>query len=79
MARLGAITPLMLEQLLGEFVHKLTSTGALTGNVDATERLLSTFLSEDRVSIIMEEIRGPAGRNMWEKLSNVRRTFSPTT
>ncbi|MEI2383592.1 flagellar motor switch protein FliG [Breoghania sp. JC706] len=72
MARLGAITPLMLEQLLGEFVHKLTSTGALTGNVDATERLLSTFLSEDRVSIIMEEIRGPAGRNMWEKLSNVQ-------
>ncbi|PTW54995.1 flagellar motor switch protein FliG [Breoghania corrubedonensis] len=72
MARLGPITPLMLEQLLGEFVHKLTSTGALTGNVDATERLLSTFMSEDRVAAIMEEIRGPAGRNMWEKLSNVQ-------
>ena len=72
MARLGPITPLMLEQLLGEFVHKLTSTGALTGNVDATERLLSTFMPNDRVAAIMEEIRGPAGRNMWEKLSNVQ-------
>lgn len=72
MAKLGAITPGMLEELLSEFVHKLTSKGALTGNVDATERLLVNFLPEDRVSLIMEEIRGPAGRNMWEKLSNVQ-------
>src|SRR5258708_7099897 len=26
----------------------------------------------DRVNSIMEEMRGPAGRNMWEKLSNVQ-------
>ncbi|WP_321345529.1 flagellar motor switch protein FliG [Breoghania sp.] len=72
MSKLGPITPRMLESLMGEFVHKLTSTGALTGNVDATERLLGTFLPDDRVALIMEEIRGPAGRNMWEKLSNVQ-------
>ncbi|WP_319775393.1 flagellar motor switch protein FliG [Breoghania sp.] len=72
MSKLGPITPKMLEGLMGEFVHKLTSTGALTGNVDATERLLGTFLPDDRVALIMEEIRGPAGRNMWEKLSNVQ-------
>src|SRR5206468_3481037 len=29
-------------------------------------------LPPDRVSNLMEEIRGPAGRNMWEKLSNVQ-------
>jgi len=28
-------------------------------------------LPEDRVSQIMEEIRGPAGRTMWDKLGNV--------
>ncbi len=39
--------------------------------MDVTERLLNSFLPSDRVSVIMEEIRGPAGRNMWEKLSNV--------
>lgn len=72
MSQLGPVTPNMLELLFVDFVKKLSSNGALTGNVDATERLLSTFLSNDRVAIIMEEIRGPAGRNMWEKLSNVQ-------
>jgi flagellar motor switch protein FliG len=28
-------------------------------------------MDEDKVKMIMEEIRGPAGRNMWEKLDNV--------
>ncbi|WP_205470522.1 flagellar motor switch protein FliG [Breoghania sp. L-A4] len=72
LAKLGPVTPTMLESLMVDFVTKLTSQGALTGNVDATERLLGSFLPSDRVSHIMEEIRGPAGRNMWEKLSNVQ-------
>ena len=42
------------------------------GNYDATERLLQQFLPPERVGGIMDEIRGPAGRNMWEKLSNVQ-------
>jgi flagellar motor switch protein FliG len=41
------------------------------GSFDSTERLLYKFLPKDRVSGIMEEIRGPAGRTMWDKLSNV--------
>lgn len=72
LAKLGPVTPNMLENLMVDFVKKITSQGALTGNVDATERLLGSFLPTDRVSHIMEEIRGPAGRNMWEKLSNVQ-------
>ena len=32
----------------------------------------SNILPADRVGGIMDEIRGPAGRNMWEKLSNVQ-------
>jgi flagellar motor switch protein FliG len=42
------------------------------GNYDATERLLQQYLPPERVNGIMDEIRGPAGRNMWEKLSNVQ-------
>ena len=42
------------------------------GNYDATERLLQQYLPPERVGGIMDEIRGPAGRNMWEKLSNVQ-------
>ncbi|MBT6429755.1 MAG: flagellar motor switch protein FliG, partial [Rhodospirillaceae bacterium] len=35
------------------------------------ERLLRDILPDDRVDNILEEIRGPAGRTMWDKLSNV--------
>jgi flagellar motor switch protein FliG len=72
MAKLGPITQNMLDELLVEFVTSLSSNGSLSGNSDTTERLLLSFLPEDRVNAIMEEIRGPAGRNMWEKLSNVQ-------
>ncbi|WP_075215428.1 flagellar motor switch protein FliG [Mongoliimonas terrestris] len=72
MSKLGPITPVMLDDLLVEFVTKVSSSGALMGNFDTTERLLLSVLPGDKVASIMEEIRGPAGRNMWEKLSNVQ-------
>ena len=72
MARLGPVSPEMLENLFVDFVTKLSSKGSLTGNFDTTERILLSFMSPERVAHIMEEIRGPAGRNMWEKLSNVQ-------
>jgi flagellar motor switch protein FliG len=72
MAKLGPITPQMLDDLMVEFVTKVSSSGALLGNFDTTERLLLAVMSPEKVASIMEEIRGPAGRNMWEKLSNVQ-------
>src|ERR1700741_3385281 len=72
MSSLGTVEAESVEGLLLEFVSQLSSSGALFGNYDATERLLQQYLPPDRVSNIMEEIRGPAGRNMWEKLSNVQ-------
>jgi flagellar motor switch protein FliG len=72
MVRLGPITQNMLDDLLIEFVTGVSSTGQISGNSDTTERLLLSFLPPERVDSIMEEIRGPAGRNMWEKLSNVQ-------
>jgi len=72
MSTLGTIDSQMVEALLLEFVGRLSASGALLGNFDATERLLVQYLPKDRVANLMEEIRGPAGRNMWEKLSNVQ-------
>ncbi len=72
MAKLGPITPQMLDDLMVEFVTKVSSSGALLGNFDTTERLLLSVMPPEKVASIMEEIRGPAGRNMWEKLSNVQ-------
>lgn len=72
MSRLGRITVEMTEELLGSFISQMSMSGALLGTFESTERLLMQFLNHDRVNTIMEEIRGPAGRNMWEKLSNVQ-------
>lgn len=72
MSTLGTVTAETVETMMVEFVTRLSSSGAVMGNFDATERLLKQFLGSDRVAGIMDEIRGPAGRNMWEKLSHVQ-------
>src|SRR3954454_17025523 len=72
MSGLGTVEVDTVEDLLLEFVSRMSASGALMRTFDATERLLQQYLPSDRVTGIMEEIRGPAGRNMWEKLSNVQ-------
>src|ERR1700730_14715805 len=72
MSTIGTIEAELVENLLLEFVSRMSASGAIMGNYDATERLLQQHLPPERVGNIMEEIRGPAGRNMWEKLSNVQ-------
>lgn len=71
MASLGKINSNVVEQLLIEFNDRLSNTGSLIGTYESTERLLAKAMDKDRVSVIMEEIRGPAGRTMWDKLGNV--------
>ncbi|GLK79991.1 flagellar motor switch protein FliG [Methylopila turkensis] len=72
MSSLGPVDIETVEGLLMQFVSNLSTAGALMGTFDSTERLLARLLPKERVGAIMEEIRGPAGRNMWEKLSNVQ-------
>src|SRR6476619_4086916 len=72
MSTLGTVEASSVESLLLEFVSRMSASGALMGNYDSTERLLQQYLPPERVGGIMDEIRGPAGRNMWEKLSNVQ-------
>lgn len=72
MATLGKVGPNVVERLFVDFAEQMTSTNALVGSQDSTERLLTKAgLSKDKINNIMEEIRGPAGRTMWEKLGNV--------
>ena len=71
MSSLGTVDSSVIEGLFVEFADQLSSSGSLVGSYDSTERLLYNSLPEDRVQQIMEEIRGPAGRTMWDKLGNV--------
>jgi flagellar motor switch protein FliG len=71
MSTLGSLSSDLVEKLFVDFVQQISSTGSLVGSYDSVERLLNNTLGKDRVEGIMEEIRGPAGRTMWDKLGNV--------
>ncbi|MFY8210559.1 MAG: flagellar motor switch protein FliG [Caulobacter sp.] len=71
MAGLGTVSASVVEDLLVEFVSGMSSTGAIMGSYEQTQRLLASFMPADKVDQLMEEIRGPAGRTMWDKLGNV--------
>lgn len=71
MAGLGTVSSNVVEDLLLEFVSGMSGNGSVMGSFDQTQRLLAAFMPQDKVDSLMEEIRGPAGRTMWDKLGNV--------
>src|ERR1700690_4207378 len=74
MSNLGSVSSSLIEKLLVDFVSQMSGTGSLMGSYESTERLIARFMPGEKVSQIMEEIRGPAGRTMWDKLANVNET-----
>ena len=71
MSNLGQVNATMVERLFMEFADQISGTGSLSGNYSTTERLLTRSLNKERATRIMDELRGPAGRTMWDKLNNV--------
>lgn len=71
-AQLGKVNASVVERLFIDFVEQMSSANAIVGTQESTERMLmKAGMSADKIEAIMEEIRGPAGRTMWEKLTNV--------
>ncbi len=66
MAGLGTVNAQVVEELLVEFVAGMSGSGAVMGSYEQTQKLLASFMPADRVEGMMEEIRGPAGRSMWD-------------
>ncbi|AIK96527.1 flagellar motor switch protein FliG [Candidatus Paracaedibacter acanthamoebae] len=71
MTNLGKVSSNVVEVMFSDFVDQLSTTGALIGTPESTKRLLTKALPQEKVAQIMEEISGPAGRTMWDKLSNI--------
>ncbi|MBO1361394.1 flagellar motor switch protein FliG [Acetobacter sacchari] len=71
MATIGPVPSETVESICKEFTKSISSTDMIVGTYETTEKILRKALSDDRASQIMEEIRGPAGRTMWDKLANV--------
>ena len=75
MVNLGPIPAAVVEKLCAEFGESVGGVTGLAGGIDSTRRMLASSLPPDRVAQIMEEIHGPAGRTMWDKLGNVDETL----
>lgn len=71
MVKLGSIKSNIVEGVCVDFVERMTKVTSIIGSYESTERLLKKTLQGDAVKNIMEEIRGPAGKTMWDKLANV--------
>lgn len=71
MSGFGKLSSELLREAATALLDRLSNGAALSGGSASAERMLARFLPPDRVSEIMTEIRGPAGRTTWEKLSNV--------
>src|SRR6266699_1719715 len=56
MSTIGTVESSSVENLLLEFVSRMSASGALLGNYDATERLLQQYLPPERVGGMMAEI-----------------------
>ncbi len=78
MANLGTVGSNWSNGCLSNSPISFPRTGILVGSYDTTERLLMKALDQDRVEQIMEEIRGPAGRTMWDKLATSTKACWPT-
>jgi flagellar motor switch protein FliG len=74
MSALGVVPSAAVEAIVIEFVQKLSTSGSIMGSYEQTQRMLNAFLPKEKVEALMEEIRGPAGRNIWDKLANVNET-----
>ncbi|MEQ1619676.1 MAG: flagellar motor switch protein FliG [Terricaulis sp.] len=74
MSSLGIVPAATVETVVVDFVQKLSGSGSLMGSFEQTQRMLNGFLPKEKVESLMEEIRGPAGRNIWDKLANVNET-----
>jgi len=70
-SKLGSVAPDVVDGLLQDFMESLATTSAISGSAASAQRFLSTVMSADKAQSILEDIKGPAGKTMWEKLANV--------
>ncbi len=70
MAGLGTVNAGVIEQLIVEFAEQMGQSSSLAGTMEGTERFLGKVLGK-RADGILDDIRGPRGRTIWDKLGYV--------
>ncbi|MCF3947499.1 flagellar motor switch protein FliG [Acidiphilium sp. AL] len=71
MASLGTVRPETVEQLCADFAVRLNRTGSVAGSAEAAERLVRKTIPAERASQLLEDLHGPSGKTIWDKLGKV--------
>ena len=71
MTGLGKISSDIVESVLMDFIDEILSSGSVVGSLESTKRILLKIMPEERVNGLLADLKGPAGRTMWDKLSNI--------
>jgi flagellar motor switch protein FliG len=72
MASLGRTGLEQVEKTVADFQLEVGRTCNVVGTLETTEKLLRLALPPDKVAEILDEIKGPNGRNIWEKLAHLQ-------
>ena len=71
MSSLGRITSIEIEQILRDFMQAMGAGAGVVGSYNTTKQFLEKVLDEENASLVMKDIGGPPGRDIWMKLGNI--------
>lgn len=71
MTALGRIKGSDVDTLLRSFTFVMGAGSGVVGSYDTARQMLNRIMDEDKVAMIMKDIGGPPGGNVWEKLSKI--------
>ncbi len=71
MSSLGRITSIEIEQILRDFMKAMGAGAGVVGSYNTTKQFLQKVLDEDHANLVIKDIGGPPGRDIWMKLGNI--------
>jgi flagellar motor switch protein FliG len=71
MVSLGSVESEVVEKVMEEFNVLMTGSNAVEGNLANTKNLLGQILGQEATDEVLNDIYGPTGKDIWDKLNNV--------
>ncbi len=72
MARMGRTDMSTIQSVIMEFQEQIGQSCNIVGGLEAAEKMLNRFLPPDKVAEIIDEAKGPDGKNIWDKLAHIQ-------
>lgn len=70
-ASLGKVESNIISQVVFNFIKEINESMTIVGNLPKLERFLEKSFDKDKVNSILEDIKGPMGFSVWDKLANM--------